>query len=257
MPIFRINKDLHYYAHVPKCGGSSVEHYLVDRFGPMGLRDTEEKLIHPTLRWTRTTPVHIPAVALARIVPPDWIASSFAVVRHPVRRLISAFFQGRDVAGRIPLSADFNAWFAEAAVWVGKDPYRNGGHLEPQTTFIPPGSRIFRLEDGLEQVVPYLDALAGNSDGPREIVLLGHIDTVPGHIPVRIEDGVLHGRGSVDASARASDARSTVGSAMRPGGTAPSVCTSTTAAEASATFSSAATAGNSRRTAREDSDGPP
>lgn len=31
------------------------------------------------------------------------------------------------------------------------------------------------------------------------IVLLGHIDTVPGDIPVRIEEGVLHGRGSVDA----------------------------------------------------------
>ncbi len=31
------------------------------------------------------------------------------------------------------------------------------------------------------------------------IVLLGHIDTVPGDIPVRIEDGILHGRGSVDA----------------------------------------------------------
>jgi [amino group carrier protein]-lysine/ornithine hydrolase len=35
--------------------------------------------------------------------------------------------------------------------------------------------------------------------GPREIVLLGHIDTVPGDIPVRIEEGVLFGRGSVDA----------------------------------------------------------
>ena len=35
--------------------------------------------------------------------------------------------------------------------------------------------------------------------GPRRVVLLGHIDTVPGHIPVRIEDGVLHGRGAVDA----------------------------------------------------------
>lgn len=33
----------------------------------------------------------------------------------------------------------------------------------------------------------------------RTLVLLGHIDTVPGEIPVRIEDGVLHGRGSVDA----------------------------------------------------------
>ena len=32
-----------------------------------------------------------------------------------------------------------------------------------------------------------------------EIVLLGHIDTVPGEIPVRIENGKLYGRGSVDA----------------------------------------------------------
>lgn len=31
------------------------------------------------------------------------------------------------------------------------------------------------------------------------IVLLGHIDTVPGNIPVRIEQGRLYGRGSVDA----------------------------------------------------------
>jgi LysW-gamma-L-lysine carboxypeptidase len=31
------------------------------------------------------------------------------------------------------------------------------------------------------------------------VVLLGHIDTVPGQIPVRIENGELWGRGSVDA----------------------------------------------------------
>lgn len=45
---------------------------------------------------------------------------------------------------------------------------------------------------------------AGNAvgtigSGERSIVLLGHIDTVAGTIPVRIEDGVLHGRGAVDA----------------------------------------------------------
>lgn len=33
----------------------------------------------------------------------------------------------------------------------------------------------------------------------RSVVLLGHMDTVPGRIPVRVEDGVLHGRGAVDA----------------------------------------------------------
>ena len=35
--------------------------------------------------------------------------------------------------------------------------------------------------------------------GDRHVVLLGHIDTVPGRIPVRIENDVLHGRGAVDA----------------------------------------------------------
>lgn len=35
--------------------------------------------------------------------------------------------------------------------------------------------------------------------GPRQIVLLGHIDTVPGQIPVRREGRRLYGRGTVDA----------------------------------------------------------
>ncbi len=45
---------------------------------------------------------------------------------------------------------------------------------------------------------------AGNAvgeigDGPFHVVLLGHIDTVPGEIPVRIEGRELVGRGAVDA----------------------------------------------------------
>jgi LysW-gamma-L-lysine carboxypeptidase len=49
-----------------------------------------------------------------------------------------------------------------------------------------------------------LDDSAGSAvgrigSGDKHIVLLGHIDTVPGHIPVEIRDGVLWGRGAVDA----------------------------------------------------------
>lgn len=38
----------------------------------------------------------------------------------------------------------------------------------------------------------------GPEDG-RRIVLLGHMDTVPGEIPVRLDNGRLYGRGAVDA----------------------------------------------------------
>jgi [amino group carrier protein]-lysine/ornithine hydrolase len=39
----------------------------------------------------------------------------------------------------------------------------------------------------------------GDPSASRILVLLGHIDTVPGAIPVRIENDWLYGRGSVDA----------------------------------------------------------
>jgi LysW-gamma-L-lysine carboxypeptidase len=49
----------------------------------------------------------------------------------------------------------------------------------------------------------FIDA-AGNAvgivgRGPKQVVLLGHIDTVPGEIPVHVDNDILYGRGSVDA----------------------------------------------------------
>lgn len=43
------------------------------------------------------------------------------------------------------------------------------------------------------------NAVGVMGSGPREVLMLGHIDTVPGFIEVRREDDRLYGRGSVDA----------------------------------------------------------
>lgn len=43
------------------------------------------------------------------------------------------------------------------------------------------------------------NAVGSRGDGPREVVLLGHIDTFPGDIPIRREGDWLYGRGTVDA----------------------------------------------------------
>jgi LysW-gamma-L-lysine carboxypeptidase len=55
-------------------------------------------------------------------------------------------------------------------------------------------ARGFRLRESTSG-----SAIGTIGEGDRHIILLGHIDTVPGRIPVRIEDGVLWGRGAVDA----------------------------------------------------------
>ncbi len=60
---------------------------------------------------------------------------------------------------------------------------------------------------GLDSFVDAAGNAVGILDGgpaadgapPQDIVLLGHIDTVGGEVPLRLEDGKLYGRGAVDA----------------------------------------------------------
>jgi hypothetical protein len=170
MPIFRINTDLHYFAHVPKCGGTAVETYLNRRFGKMAFQEPIRPNVTQAQRWTRTMPQHVTAAELDLIIPRDWISSSFATVRHPVRRMISVFCFWRDhVRPCIPADADFNEWCAEAIPRMASDPFRYDGHLQPQTAFLPEGARIFRLEDGLEAIPLHIDSLTGTSNGPPDV----------------------------------------------------------------------------------------
>jgi LysW-gamma-L-lysine carboxypeptidase len=64
-------------------------------------------------------------------------------------------------------------------------------HLVQQMTAL--GYRAHR--DAVGNVVGEL----GGPDRERTILLLGHMDTVPGHIPVRCAGRCLYGRGAVDA----------------------------------------------------------
>jgi len=43
------------------------------------------------------------------------------------------------------------------------------------------------------------NAIGVIGSGPIQVYLVGHMDTVPGDLPVRVEEGKLYGRGSVDA----------------------------------------------------------
>lgn len=169
MPVFRIGDKLHYYAHVPKCGGSSVESYLKARFGALGFLDGRFLSIAPAERWTKSSPQHLPWAAFSRLVPADWIASSFAVVRHPVKRLVSAFQFQVEVEGTVAPLWSIDEWFDDWLKRAEEEPFLYDNHLCPQSAIVPPEATVFRLEDGLDAIIPHLDRLAGNSGGPRSV----------------------------------------------------------------------------------------
>lgn len=60
-------------------------------------------------------------------------------------------------------------------------------------------ARALGLEATIDEVGNGVACARARTKAQRCIALLGHIDTVPGEIPVRIENNILHGRGSVDA----------------------------------------------------------
>ena len=169
MPVFRIGDRLHYYAHVPKCGGSSVEAYLKARFGAPGFLDTRFLDVPEARRWTKSSPQHLSWAAFTRLVPADWIATSFAVVRHPVKRLVSAFQYQVEVEGTVAPLWSIDEWFDDWLKRAEEEPFLYDNHLCPQAAIVPPEATVFRLEDGLDAIVPHLDRLAGDTSGARSI----------------------------------------------------------------------------------------
>jgi len=60
-------------------------------------------------------------------------------------------------------------------------------------------ARHLGLHAHIDDVGNLVASTHADVNGQQPIILLGHMDTVTGNIPVRIEDGLLYGRGAVDA----------------------------------------------------------
>ncbi len=176
MPIFRINEELHYFAHIPKCAGMSVEAYLEDRFGQIAFANDHYYGKLKQHRWTRTSPQHVDKISFFELVPESWIKSSFAVVRHPLDRVISAFNFRVVVNNSISSEIRLEDWFADFLANRETTPFMHDNHLCNQVDLIPDGAKIFRFEEGLDPIIGYLDSLSGSQDGPRTIA---RINTTP------------------------------------------------------------------------------
>ena len=170
MPFFRASGKLVYYAHVPKCGGSSITTYVAERFGELGFFDDFYRNRPEAQRWTRTSPQHVDAATLERLLPLSMFEAMFAVVRHPVQRLISIYHFQLEVELSIPPGTGFSDWLAKLTPNAPEAPFAYDNHIRPMAQIVPDGATVFHLEHGLEPLILWFDLIAGNTGGARAIL---------------------------------------------------------------------------------------
>lgn len=192
MPFFKTSQKLIYFAHVPKCAGSTVEQYLRRRFGALAFADEHFLSLPQSWHWSRSSAQHVPVTILERLFPSDFFDAAFAVVRHPVERLVSEFHYLRDHLQRIAPTEGFSSWVAQLERAVGDNPWLYDNHLRPMMDLVPEGATVFRLEDGLDRIIPYLDALVGPSDQPLALDhLLARDPTSPKVVPTAKDIAII------------------------------------------------------------------
>lgn len=166
MPLVYTNGRRIFFAHVPKTGGSSVEDYLLRRFSDISLFRAEKR---PLQRGVLPPPQHLTAEDLANLLPKQ-LDYSFATVRDPLKRIVSEY---KYQAGATRVSKiSFANWLRVVLFTTALDPRSYDNHIRPQSDLVPDGAEIFRLENGLESIIPRLDEVTG-STAPD--VAMGHL----------------------------------------------------------------------------------
>lgn len=179
MPILKTGAKLIYFAHIPKAGGSSVDAYLRTK-GSLSFQISQRPADLPG------TPQHWHDALIAPLFAPDFFDARFAVLRDPVARMMSEFLWRSDplkplqrlarplrggAARRIRVggskqSLSFDEWVPRALDAYAADPWIYDNHLRPQRDFVRDDDQLFALEDGLNPVFRWIDAVTDTPASP-------------------------------------------------------------------------------------------
>ncbi|MBO9468075.1 sulfotransferase family 2 domain-containing protein [Tropicibacter sp. R15_0] len=178
MPICRAGAKLIYFAHVPKCGGTAVERYLAKRFGKLGFWDEAYAQRDPASAWTISPPQHVLEVVRRDLLPDRLFDAQFATVRHPATRLRSMFRFQRDIENALPPNTRFRSWIEGLPRTLATAPYALHGHPRLMSDYVPKQAQVFRMEEGLDQIIPWIEALIGEepSDPPETLPRVNELE---------------------------------------------------------------------------------
>lgn len=177
MPLIYSGGKKVFFAHIPKTGGTSIQDYLFNRFGSLTLLGRHRQYKNGSSLIVSAT--HLSAYDLEEILPTD-LDWSFAIVRDPVQRLISEyrFQRGASRTSRI----GFSIWLRIMIAAARRDPRIYDNHIRPQVDFLLEGTEIFRIENGLDKIIPHIDDIMTQSAPSLKIRHMLKGKTEPVHI---------------------------------------------------------------------------
>ena len=156
MPLYQFRKGEYemtlLFIHVPKTGGTAIETFFRG-IGFTGYFDPPTYM--PVRPYLKVPPAHYDYGALNRLFNLKAIYS-FAVVRHPVKRMISEYkWAAEKSTGAEALAKmDFGQYLRFMFDNYRRDENVAAGHFKPQVRFVGDKvTKIFKYEAGLDNIV--------------------------------------------------------------------------------------------------------
>jgi len=157
MPVFFQGRRRILFIHVPKAGGTSIETFFeANGFKTFYLDRGESFESLNEVR--RCSPQHMHAALLQALFDTAAFDYVFMMVRHPERRLLSKFVMENGETESVEKLED---WILRVFSGVSANPGFLDNHLRPQSDFLVPEAKVFKLEDGLDE--PFVTRLEAES----------------------------------------------------------------------------------------------
>ena len=151
MPFIEYNKKKVLFVHIPKTGGSSTERWL-ESIAKLRCKTSEIPA------FIKCTPQHLTLSELQELFGESYFDYTFSIVRHPYTRLESEY-RWRFFTRQTALS--FSAWSTAALETYRSNSWYYDNHFRPQVEFLGTPIRLYRFEDGLQQILQTVSAETG------------------------------------------------------------------------------------------------